>query len=243
MDAPSPAHAAARSASDESAPRFRGSIRATLWPTRSLVKSVRWFDELYIWTEGDPVTITQRANIQLNSLNDAFRWLQYDVVEQVGMTISFGTVERALDPLTALFERNALLAHRLHVLLRGTPQRLRSRYRLRAFADLLRGFGYPVGYRISAARVSMELAGIDLVQPIFAKVLAPTVPGEDAWKDLALEIRALGLDTKSTIIGGLERSQQVRMATEAGFELGQGRAIRQPYPPPAVPNTRSPGAS
>jgi hypothetical protein len=131
----------------------------------------------------------------------------------------------------------------MNVMLRGTPQRLRSRYRLRAFADMLRGFKYPVGYRLSAARVSMELAGVDLVQPIFAKVLATTAPREEAWKDLALEIRALGLDTKTTIVGGLERAQQVRMAAEAGFELGQGRAVRQPYPPPAVPNTRPAGAS
>ena len=237
------AQGATPSASAEGASRFRGSIRATLWPTRALTKSVRWFDELYIWTEGDPVSTTQRANIQLNSLDDAFRWLHYDLVEQVGVTISFGTVERALEPLTTLFERNALLAHRMNVMLRGTPQRLRSRYRLRAFADMLRGFEYPVGYRISAPRVSMELAGVDLVQPIFAKVLATTAPRADAWQDLALEIRALGLDTKTTIVGGLERPQQVRMAADVGFELGQGRAVRPPYPPPAVPDTRLPAAS
>lgn len=217
------------------APGFAGSIRATLWPTRALTGAVRWFDELYIWTEGASPTTTQRANIQLNSLVDAFHWLEYDLVEQVGVTISFGTVERTLEPLTALFERNALLAHRTHVMFRGSPQRLRSRYRLRAFADMLRGFGFPVGYRISAARPSMELAGIDLVKPIFAKVLATTSPREEAWEDLALEVRALGLDTRTTIVGGLEVPQQARMANAAGFVLGQGRAIRQPYPPPSVP--------
>ena len=215
--------------------RFSGSIRATLWPTRAFAGGVRWFDELYIWTEGAAAGTTQRANIQINSLRDAFHWLEYDLVEQVGVTVSFGTVERALDPLTALFERNVLLAHRTHVMFRGTPQRLRSRYRLHAFADMLRGLGYPVGYRLSAPRISMELAGVDLVQPSFAKVLATTSPREEAWQDLALEVRALGLDTRTTIVGGIEVPQQARLAHEAGFELGQGRAVRQPYPPPSIP--------
>lgn len=226
---------ASKTTSAESATRFRGSIRATLWPTRALAGGVRWFDELYIWTEGAAAGTTQRANIQVNSLRDAFRWLEYDLVEQVGVTISFGTVERALDPLTALFERNVLLAHRTCVMFRGTPQRLRSRYRLRAFAEMLRGLDYPVGYRLSASRVSTELAGVDLVQPIFAKVLATTAPRQDAWQDLALEVRALGLDTRTTIVGGIEVPEQARMAKAAGFELGQGRAIRQPYPPPSIP--------
>lgn len=198
---------------------------------------MRWFDELYIWIEGAAVSTTQRANIQLNSLRDAFEWLAYDLVEQVGVTISFGTVERTLDPLTALFERNAAVAHRTHVLLRGAPQRLRSRYRLRAFADMLRGLNYPVGYRLSAPRVSMEIAGVDLVQPSFAKVLATTVPRAEVWEDMALEVRALGLDTRTTIVGGIEVPQQAHLARGAGFELGQGRAIRQPYPPPSAPTT------
>lgn len=224
----------APTASNASRP-FSGSIRATLWPTRAFAGGVRWFDELYIWTEGASAGTTHRANIQINSLRDAFQWLEYDLVEQVGVTISFGTVERALDPLTTLFERNVLLAHRTHVIFRGTPQRLRSRYRLRAFADMLRGLGYPVGYRLSAPRVSMELAGVDLVEPVFAKVLATTSPREEAWQDLALEVRALGLDTRTTVVGGVEVPQQARMALEAGFELGQGRAVRQPYPPPSIP--------
>jgi hypothetical protein len=174
----------------------------------------------------------------MHSLRDAFDWLAYDLVEQIGVTISFGTVERALDPLTALFEKNVLLAHRTFVMLRGAPQRLRSRYRLRAFADMLRGWHFPVGYRISAPRVSMELAGVDLVQPIFAKVLATSSPRDETWRDLALEVRALGLDTRTTIVGGIETPQQAKLAKRAGFELGQGRAIRQPYPPPSLP-TRS----
>lgn len=214
---------------------FRGAVRATLWPTRSLISNERWFDELYVWTEGGAASTTQRARIQIDAMSDAFQWLEYDLVERIGVTISFGTVERALDPLTALFESNMLMAHRMFVLLRGAPQRLRSRYRLRAFADMLRGLKVAVGYRLSAPRVSMELSGVDLVQPIFAKVLAPDGTRPDAWSDLSLEIRALGLDTHSTIIGALETRAQLQGAVRAGFELGQGRAVRMPYPPPAIP--------
>ena len=214
---------------------FRGAVRATLWPTRSLISSERWFDELYVWTEGGAASTTQRARIQIDAMRDAFLWLGYDLVERIGVTISFGTVERALDPLTELFEANVLLAHRMFVLLRGAPQRLRSRYRLRAFADMLRGLKVAVGYRLSAQRVSMELSGIDLVQPIFAKVLAPDATRPDAWSDLSLEIRALGLDTHSTIVGALESRAQLQGAVRAGFELGQGRAVRMPYPPPTIP--------
>jgi hypothetical protein len=222
--------------SGEGTGNFRGAIRATLWPTRALAGGVRWFDELYIWTEGASASTTQRANIQLNALRDAFQWLAYDLVDRIGVTISFGTVERAIDPLSELFDHNVLLAHRTFVMLRGTPQRLRSRYRLRAFADMLRGLQFPVGYRISAPRVSMELAGIDLVQPIFAKVLATGSPRDDAWRDLALEVRALGLDMRTTVVGAVETTQQLKVASHAGFEFGQGRAIRPPYPPPALPN-------
>jgi hypothetical protein len=221
----------------EQAGSFRGAVRATLWPTRSLVSPERWFDELYVWTEGGAASTTQRARIQIEAIHDAFEWLSYDCVETVGVTISFGTIERALDPLTALFENNTLLAHRMFVLLRGAPQRLRSRYRLRAFADMLRGLRVAVGYRLTATRVSMEISGVDLVQPIFAKVLAPSSTRPDAWSDLALEIRALGLDTKTTIVGALETRQQRENAVQAGFELGQGRAVRPPYPPPALPST------
>ena len=151
------------------------------------------------------------------------------------MTLSFGTIERALDPLTELFEKNVLTGHRMFVLLRGTPQRLRSRYRLRAFADMLRELRIAVGYRLTAARVSTELSGVDIVQPIFAKVLAPAATRPEAWSDLALEIRALGLDTRTTIVGAIETRYQLDCAVKAGFELGQGRAVRLPYPPPPLP--------
>jgi hypothetical protein len=216
---------------------FRGSVRATLWPTRSLISTERWFDELYVWTEGGTASTTQRARIQIDAMRDAFQWLEFDLVEQIGVTISFGTIERALEPLSQLFEDNVLLAHRMFILLRGAPQRLRSRYQLRAFVDMLRGLKIAVGYRISAPRVSMELSGVDLVQPIFAKVLAPTATRPDVWNDLALEVRALGLDTKSTIVGAIETRQQLQDVRAAGFELGQGRAVRPPYPPPVMPST------
>jgi hypothetical protein len=217
--------------------RFHGAVRATVWPTRSLTGTKRWFDELYLWTEGGAASTTQRATLQIDALHDAFQWLEYDLVESVGVTISFGTVERALDPLTELFERNLLFAHRMFVMFRGVPQRLRSRYRLRVFAEMLRNLRFPVGYRISAPRVSMELAGVDLVEPIFAKVLATASPRPEAWSDLALEVRALGLDTRSTIVAGVETRLQRTTAAEAGFEFGQGRAIRMPYPPPNIPPT------
>jgi hypothetical protein len=223
------------SGSAEQTSNFRGAVRATLWPTRSLVSSERWFDELYVWTEGAVASTTQRAQIQLEAIRDAFMWLEYDLVERVSVTISFGTIERAIDPLTALFERNVLTAHRMFILVRGAPQRLRSRYRLRGFADMLRGLKIAVGYRLTAPRVSMELSGVDLVQPIFAKVLAPATARAETWSDLALEIRALGLDTKSTIVGALESRTQRDCAVNAGFELGQGRAVRLPYAPPALP--------
>jgi hypothetical protein len=216
------------------AARFGGSIRATLWPTRAFAGGIRWFDELYVWTEGAAPTVTQRARIQINALRDAFRWLDYELVEQVGVTISFGTIERALDPLNELFERNVLLAHRTHVMLRGAPNRLRSRYRLRAFAHMLRGLDYPVGYRISAPRVSMEMQGVDLVRPSFAKVLAPSSRRPEAWVGLAAEVRAIGLDTATTIVGGLQDAEQAYLAAHTGFELGQGLAIRPPYPPPLL---------
>ena len=221
--------------SAEQSGSFRGAVRATMWPTRSLVSKERWFDELYVWTEGGSASTTQRARIQLEAIKDAFLWLEYDAIERIGVTISFGTIERAIDPLTALFEDNVLLAHRLYVLVRGAPQRLRSRYRLRGFADMLRGLKIAVGYRLTAPRVSMELSGVDLVQPTFAKVLAPPTARAETWSDLALEVRALGLDTRSTIVGAVETRPQRDSAVNAGFELAQGRAVRQPYAPPPLP--------
>jgi EAL domain-containing protein (putative c-di-GMP-specific phosphodiesterase class I) len=44
----------------------------------------------------------------------------------------------------------------------------------------------------------------------------------------------VGLHTQTTIVGGVQESEQARMAALAGFELGQGLAIRPPYPPPSL---------
>ena len=225
--------------SGESVGRFRGSVRATLWPTCSLTGTERWFDELYLWTEGGSASTTERAGIQIHALRNAFDWLAYDLVDRIGVTISFGTVERSLDPLTELFEKNLLLAHRMFVMLRGAPQRLRSRYRLRAFADMLRGWQFHG--RLPDLRAARQhgafryrLGAADLCQGSWQRRLSRA----DAWNDLALEVRALSLDTKSTIVGALETRQQQQSASRVGFELGQGRAIRMPYPPPTLP-TRS----
>ena len=38
-----------------------GSVCATMWPTRTLADRERWFDELYVWTEGFQASTTQRA--------------------------------------------------------------------------------------------------------------------------------------------------------------------------------------
>ena len=52
-------------------------------PTRSLVGSQRWFDELYVWTEGGTASTTQRARFQIEAMRDAFQWLEYDMVERI----------------------------------------------------------------------------------------------------------------------------------------------------------------
>ncbi len=72
--------------SGESVGRFRGSVRATLWPTCSLTGSERWFDELYLWTEGGSASTTERAGIQIHALRNAFDWLAYDLVDRIGVT-------------------------------------------------------------------------------------------------------------------------------------------------------------
>jgi len=56
-------------------------------------RGVRWFDRALTSGPKAPPPHTQRANIQINSLRDAFHWLEYDLVEQVGVTVSFGTVD------------------------------------------------------------------------------------------------------------------------------------------------------
>ena len=73
--------------SGESVGRFRGSVRATLWPTCSLTDTHRWFDELYLWTEGGSASTTERAGIQVHALRNAFDWLAYDLIDRVGVKV------------------------------------------------------------------------------------------------------------------------------------------------------------
>jgi hypothetical protein len=48
--------------------RFGSRVRALVWPTRTLVGSERWFDELYVWTADFEPDRSLRAQIQLAAL-------------------------------------------------------------------------------------------------------------------------------------------------------------------------------
>lgn len=208
-------------------------VLATLWPTRTLAGRERWFDELYIWTEGAAPGTMQRARIQLDALRTAFALLEEERSPNVGVTLSFGTIERCLDLVTEVFDRHRLLCHRIKVLARGHVDRIRSPYRVQAFFDWLRSQQVPVGYRLTAARTGMEMKAIDFVQPDFAKVLPPQSSRLDFWQDALLEARAAGINIDWLIVGGLESDAQKKLAREAGYRFGQGAAIRrnQPLPP------------
>jgi hypothetical protein len=214
-----------------------GSICAVMWPTLTLSGHEHWFDELYLWTEGFQASTMQRARIQLAALAKGFTLLEHERVRRVGFTLSFGTIERCLDQVTELFDLHRLLAHRSCVLLRGQVDRMRSRYRVRGFIDWLRTQQIPVGYRLSAARISMEMKAIDFVEPDFAKVLAPNSRRTEYWLDVALEARAAGLKLNRTIVAGIELADQRKNAESAGFAFGQGHAVRAPYNPPPTLNT------
>jgi len=207
-------------------------ICATMWPTRALLTRERWFDELYVWTEGFQATTMQRARVQLAMLDAAFRMLENERVERIGITLSFGTVERCLDLLADRFDAHPLVAHRVVVLLRGAMDRLRSRYRLRAFADMLRAAQVPVGYRVTLPRISMELKALDFIQPDFAKMLVPTSSRIEYWQDFTLEARVAGVHPDWLIVAGLESRQQVELAQDVSIRFGQGTAVRSPYLPP-----------
>jgi hypothetical protein len=213
-----------------------GSVCALMWPTFTLSGRERWFDELYVWTEGFQASTMQRARIQLAALAKGFALLEYERVRRVGITLSFGTIERCLDPVTELFDAHRLIAHRACILLRGQVDRLRSRYRVRGFIDWLRTQQIPVGYRLTAARISMEMRAIDFLAPDFAKLLAPSSSRPEYWADIALEARAAGLKLDRAIIAGIEQATQRRNAESAGFAFGQGHAVRAPYDPPTTPN-------
>jgi hypothetical protein len=215
-----------------------GSVCATIWPTRSLLSDERWYDEIYLWTEGFEASTTQRARIQLMALETAFHMLEHEHADHVGVTLSFGTVERFLDDIAQSFQDHALVGQRLVVMLRGSIDRLRSRYSVRAFIEHLRAQQVPVGYRVSAPHITMDLLALDFLQPAFAKVLAPSAPRLEAWQDFVVEARVAGLPAKHLIVAGLENARQVAFARQMQIGFGQGSAVRPAYAPPTEVGTR-----
>jgi hypothetical protein len=213
-----------------------GSVCATMWPTRTLSERERWFDELYVWTEGFQASTTQRARIQVAALDHALRMLDGESAHSVGVTLSFGTVERHMDAIVKRLQFYPLVVHRTVVILRGAQERVRSQYRIRALVDYLRSVQITVGYRISAPRVTMEILGLDMVQPDFAKVLAPASNREEFWRDFVSEARVAGIAPQALIVAGLESERQLELARQAGIRFGQGNAVRPSFEPP---DTRS----
>jgi hypothetical protein len=213
---------------------LEGSVCATMWPTRTLTERERWFDELYVWTEGFHASTTQRARIQVGALDHALRMLESEALASVAVTLSFGTAERHLDSIVRRLQLYPLVAHRLTVILRGALDRVRSQYRLRALIDYLRSAQMALGYRITATRATMEIRTFDLVQPDFAKVLAPVSNREEFWKDFVSEVRVAGIAPQSLIVAGLESDRQLELARQAGIRFGQGNAVRPSFEPPGV---------
>jgi hypothetical protein len=238
---------AAPLAKDRSRP-CEGNVCATMWPTRTLTERERWFDELYVWTEGFQPSTTQRARIQVAALDHALRMLDCEAADSVGVTLSFGTAERHLDAIVRRLQLYPLVAHRAVVILRGALDRVRSQYRIRVLIDYLRSSQITVGYRVSVPRVTMEIRALDMVQPEFAKVLAPTSNRDEFWRDFVSEARVAGIAPQSLIVAGLETEQQLQLARQAGIRFGQGNAVRPSFEPPATrdrertpdPPTRSP---
>jgi HEPN domain-containing protein len=218
--------------------RFGSRVRALVWPTRTLVGSERWFDELYVWTADFEPDRSLRAQIQLAALEHAFSMLEHERVERVAVTLSFGSVERSLEALVRTLDTHRLTAHRLSILLRGAMERLRWPYRVREFIDFLRSYQVPVGYRFAEPRASMEMSAIDFVAPDFAKMLAPISVREETWFEMSREVNALGLTRETFVLAGIEREEQLRLAKQTGFVLGQGRALKKPYFPPRVMRPR-----
>jgi hypothetical protein len=215
-----------------------GEVCATVWPTRSLQSSARWFDELYAWAEGFEPTPIQWSRIQILGLLRALTMLSREQSETVAVTLSFGTIQKFDERIDALLREHALVAHRLVILLRGSPERVRSRYRIRAFVDYLKAQQIAVGLRVTAPRLAMELDSFSLVQPDFAKILAPASTHVDSWNNLALESRVAGLSEQWLIIAGLQTQDQIERAKRTGAGFGQGSAIRPPQPPSIVPFAR-----
>jgi hypothetical protein len=222
----------------DSLSRFGSRVRALVWPTRTLVGSQRWFDELYVWTADFEPDRSLRSQIQLAAMEHAFSMLEHERVERVAVTVSFGSVERSLEAFANVLEAHRYTAHRLSVLLRGAMERLRWPYRVREFIDLLRSYQIAVGYRFAEPRPSMEMAAIDFVAPDFAKMLAPISSREETWQEMSREVNALGLTRETFVLAGIEREEQLNLARNTGFVLGQGRALKKPYFPPRVLRAR-----
>src|SRR5437879_13862121 len=89
----------------------------------------------------------------------------------------------------------------------------------------------------------MELRALAMVQPDFAKVLAPASNREEFWKDFVSEARVAGIEPQSLIVAGLETERQVELARQAGIRFGQGNAVRRSFEPPQTRGRRrDPGA-
>ncbi len=240
-----PAHRwPARSICSEIEPASAGEVCATIWPTRSLHTRVRWFDELYLWTDGFEPSPVQWSRIQLLGLKRGLAMLAHEEAEQVGVTLSFGTVQNFDERIDAQLRAHALVAHRLAVLLRGSVELVRSSYRIRAFVEYLRAQQISVGLRVTSPRLAMELSAFALIQPDFAKILAPTSTHGDSWDNLALEARVAGISEQWLIVAGLQNQEQIERATHAGAGFGQGNAVR-PAQKPASGGAvaRGPGAA
>jgi hypothetical protein len=207
-------------------------VRAVVWPTRGLVTRERWFDELYVWTEGQQPGTMQRARIQLDTLNKGFAMLEEELSPHVAVTLSFGTIERCLDLVTQVFDGYRLHCHRMAILVRGHIDRIRSPYRVQSFLDWLRTQQIPVGYRLTAPRIGMEMKAIDFVRPDFAKVLAPQSRRLEFWQDALLEARAAGLNPDWLIVAGIETAAQRELAAAAGYRFAQGTAVKPCHVPP-----------
>lgn len=210
-----------------------GDICATVWPTRSLHTPLRWFDELYLWTERFEPTPVQWSRIQLLGLDQGLDMLAREEADQVGVTLSFGTVQKYDERIDRKLQAHALVAHRLVVMLRGSVEMVKSHYRIRAFVDYLRAQQISVGLRVTAPRLAMELSAFNLIQPDFAKILVPTSPLDDAWNNLALEARVAGISEQWLIVAGLQSNDQVERAVRAGIGFGQGNAVRPAVAPEA----------
>lgn len=207
-------------------------ICVTAWPTRHLHSPMRWFDELYVWAEGFAPAPEQWSRIQLYALQRALVSLEREEAEHLAVTLSYPTVLNFDEQIDQLLQSHLLVAHRLNVLFRGSIEPVRAPYRIRAFVGYLRALQITVGVRVTAPRLAMELNAFTLVQPEFAKVLAPEGAPGGFWDALATEARFAGISERWLIVAGLQTADQVKRAIGAGIGFGQGSAVRPAHRPP-----------